>query len=68
MMSYSKSCTVKILRTIHKVVLRCGMTREDIGAAIGNIPSGLRINDITYNDELGTVKLEFLEENEEASK
>ncbi len=64
-MSYSRSDTVKILRSVHKVVLRRGMTRREIDNALAQVPKDLRVTDMIENDELGTTKLEFLEECEE---
>ena len=66
-MNYSKSITMKVLRTTHKIVIRRGMTRGDIGTALGNIPTSVLLTDIVENDELGTVRLEFLEEKEDGT-
>lgn len=64
-MSYSRSDTVKILRSTHKVELRKGMTRGAIKLALDNVPVQLTVTYIEDKDD-GSVVIEFLDERTEA--
>ena len=61
-MSYSKTSTVKILRTKHKIGFAIGETVGSLLESINKVPPDATIDEIIIDDSGGIITIEFHEE------